>query len=100
MSSIYTVFVDYFKVLSKIYKRVFCTIFYGCTSITIISLLSLTGLIFIPFIKGKWRNRWMQVFIALAVSTLSSDALLHILPQVEIYVFCTIGSFVSGSWST
>ncbi|VDN92438.1 unnamed protein product [Brugia pahangi] len=57
------------------------TIFYGFTSITIISLLSLTGLIFIPLIKGKWRNRWMQVFIALAASSMSSDALLHILPQ-------------------
>ncbi|KAK6105106.1 ZIP Zinc transporter family protein [Brugia pahangi] len=58
------------------------SIFYGFTSITIISLLSLTGLIFIPLIKGKWRNRWMQVFIALAASSMSSDALLHILPQV------------------
>ncbi|VDM13904.1 unnamed protein product [Wuchereria bancrofti] len=58
------------------------SVFYGFTSITVISLLSLTGLIFIPLIKGKWRNRWMQIFIALAVSTLSSDALLHILPQV------------------
>ncbi|VDP19485.1 unnamed protein product, partial [Onchocerca flexuosa] len=57
-------------------------LFYGFTSITIISLLSLTGLIFLPIIKGKWRNRWMQMFIALAASTMSSDALLHILPQV------------------
>ncbi|VDM92933.1 unnamed protein product [Litomosoides sigmodontis] len=55
---------------------------YGTTSITVISLLSLTGLVFLPVIKGKWRNRWMQVFIALAAATLSSDALLHILPQV------------------
>ncbi|VDM94662.1 unnamed protein product [Onchocerca ochengi] len=57
-------------------------LFYGFTSITIISLLSLTGLVFLPIIKGKWRNRWMQMFIALAASTMSSDALLHILPQV------------------
>ncbi|EJW82172.1 solute carrier family 39 [Wuchereria bancrofti] len=58
------------------------SVFYGFTSITVISLLSLTGLIFIPLIKGKWRNRWMQIFIALAASSMSSDALLHILPQV------------------
>uniref|UniRef100_A0A1I7VHI0 ZIP Zinc transporter n=1 Tax=Loa loa TaxID=7209 RepID=A0A1I7VHI0_LOALO len=58
------------------------SLFYGFTSITVISLLSLTGLIFLPIIKGKWRNRWMQIFIALAASTMSSDALLHILPQV------------------
>uniref|UniRef100_A0A0R3RZL9 Zinc/iron permease n=1 Tax=Elaeophora elaphi TaxID=1147741 RepID=A0A0R3RZL9_9BILA len=57
------------------------SLFYGFTSISIISLLSLTGLIFLPIIKGKWRNRWMQMFIALAASTMSSDALLHILPQ-------------------
>ncbi|VBB34082.1 unnamed protein product, partial [Acanthocheilonema viteae] len=56
--------------------------FYGFISITIISLLSLNGLIFLPIIRGEWRNRWMQIFIALAVATLSSDALLHILPQV------------------
>ncbi|VBB33819.1 unnamed protein product [Acanthocheilonema viteae] len=54
---------------------------YGIISITVISLLSLTGLVFLPVIKGEWRNRWMQIFIALAVATLSSDALLHILPQ-------------------
>ncbi|MCP9259948.1 Zinc transporter ZIP12 [Dirofilaria immitis] len=55
---------------------------YGLIAITIISLLSLTGLVFLPVIKGKWRHRWMQIFIALAASTMSSDALLHILPQV------------------
>ncbi|KAL3997394.1 ZIP Zinc transporter family protein [Acanthocheilonema viteae] len=55
---------------------------YGIISITVISLLSLTGLVFLPVIKGEWRNRWMQIFIALAVATLSSDALLHILPQI------------------
>ncbi|EFO13690.1 hypothetical protein LOAG_14837, partial [Loa loa] len=66
------------------------TLFYGFTSITVVSLLSLTGLIFLPVIKGKWRNRWMQIFIALAVSTLSSDALLHILPQVFRVLFVNI----------
>ncbi|VDM98712.1 unnamed protein product [Thelazia callipaeda] len=42
-------------------------LFYGFLSITVVSLLSLSGLIFLPFLKGKWRNRWMQIFIALAV---------------------------------
>ncbi|KAM3722351.1 Metal cation symporter ZIP14 [Dirofilaria immitis] len=64
----------------KIFKSE--SLLYGIISITVISLLSLSGFVFLPVIKGKWRNRWMQIFIALAVSTLSSDAFLHILPQI------------------
>lgn len=58
------------------------SLIFGFISITVISLLSLSGLVFVPIIKGRRRNRWMQVFIALAASSMSSDALLHILPQI------------------
>lgn len=65
-------------------KHMLLAILWGLVSITLISLLSLSGIAFIPLVRSEWRNRWMQMFIALAISTLSSDALLHIIPQVSL----------------
>lgn len=55
---------------------------YGLVSVTIISIVSFVGLLTVPCLKTSWRARWMQVFIALAVATLCSDAMLHLIPEV------------------
>lgn len=57
-------------------------VIWGVVSIALISFLSLSGAAILPLINGTSRRRWMNIFIALAVATLSSDAFLHILPQV------------------
>nr|AXS78281.1 Zinc transporter ZIP12 [Anisakis simplex] len=57
-------------------------VLWGVISISLISMLSLSGAAILPLIKGSKRSRWMHMFIALAVATLSSDAFLHILPQI------------------
>ncbi|KAK6056136.1 hypothetical protein COOONC_06358 [Cooperia oncophora] len=36
----------------------------------------------IPLLTGKTRHRWMHFFVAMAIATLSSDAILHIIPQL------------------
>ncbi|PAV75618.1 hypothetical protein WR25_16968 [Diploscapter pachys] len=55
---------------------------YGTVSTLIVSLLSLAGAAIIPLLTGRWKHRWMHFFIAMAVATLSSDAILHIIPQL------------------
>ncbi|VDN56732.1 unnamed protein product [Dracunculus medinensis] len=41
---------------------------------------SLSGVFTIPLLKKRGRNRYMNIFIALAISTLSADTILHIIP--------------------
>uniref|UniRef100_A0A915C5J4 Zinc transporter ZIP12 n=3 Tax=Parascaris univalens TaxID=6257 RepID=A0A915C5J4_PARUN len=60
----------------------FNALIWGVISVALISFLSLSGAAILPLINGTSRRRWMNIFIALAVATLSSDAFLHILPQV------------------
>jgi hypothetical protein len=55
---------------------------YGLVSITIICLLSLIGVLFLPLLRGPSKRRWLQVFVALAVATMAGDAILHIIPEV------------------
>ncbi|XP_010711688.1 zinc transporter ZIP10 isoform X3 [Meleagris gallopavo] len=53
----------------------------GIISITVISLLSLLGVILIPIIN-QWCFKFLLTFlVALAVGTMSGDALLHLLPH-------------------
>ncbi|XP_075686082.1 zinc transporter ZIP10 [Rhinoderma darwinii] len=55
----------------------------GLISITVISLLSLLGVILIPFINQGCFKFLLNFFVALAVGTLSGDALLHLLPHSQ-----------------
>lgn len=55
---------------------------YGSLSVTVVSLLSLAGVIVIPFIKRKVTyDGVMLTFMALAVGTMTSDAMLHLVPE-------------------
>ncbi|XP_078536541.1 zinc transporter ZIP10 isoform X1 [Lissotriton helveticus] len=53
----------------------------GLISITVISLLSLVGVILIPIINQGCFKFLLSFLVALAVGTLSGDALLHLLPH-------------------
>lgn len=56
---------------------------WGFVSITIISLLSLLGVVLVPFLKQSCFKFLLTFLVALAVGTLSGDALLHLLPHVS-----------------
>uniref|UniRef100_A0A8C8R584 Solute carrier family 39 member 10 n=1 Tax=Pelusios castaneus TaxID=367368 RepID=A0A8C8R584_9SAUR len=55
----------------------------GIISITVISLLSLLGVILIPIINQGCFKFLLTFLVALAVGTLSGDALLHLLPHSQ-----------------
>lgn len=56
---------------------------WGFVSITIISLLSLLGVVLVPILKQSCFKYLLTFLVALAVGTLSGDALLHLLPHVS-----------------
>lgn len=55
----------------------------GIISITVISLLSLLGVILVPIINQGCFKFLLTFLVALAVGTMSGDALLHLLPHVR-----------------
>ncbi|XP_041103967.1 zinc transporter ZIP6 isoform X2 [Polyodon spathula] len=55
----------------------------GFVSITIISLLSLVGVILIPLINQVFFKFLLSFLVALAVGTLSGDAFLHLIPHSQ-----------------
>ncbi|OAF70742.1 BCG-induced integral membrane protein [Intoshia linei] len=55
---------------------------YSTISITIISLLSLCGVFLIFFRRTEFYNKVIIFMIALAIGTLLSDAILHLIPEV------------------
>ncbi|XP_061696702.1 zinc transporter ZIP10 [Syngnathoides biaculeatus] len=56
---------------------------WGFVSITIISLLSLLGVILVPILNQSCFKFLLTFLVALAVGTLSGDALLHLLPHSQ-----------------
>ncbi|XP_041119591.1 zinc transporter ZIP10-like [Polyodon spathula] len=56
---------------------------WGLISITIISLLSLLGVIMVPISNQSCFKFLLTFLVALAVGTLSGDALLHLLPHSQ-----------------
>ncbi|XP_041118300.1 zinc transporter ZIP10 isoform X1 [Polyodon spathula] len=56
---------------------------WGLISITIISLLSLLGVILVPISNQSCFKFLLTFLVALAVGTLSGDALLHLLPHSQ-----------------
>lgn len=56
---------------------------YGIAAVTVISLTSLAGVATIPFLGKKVYKKVLALLVALAVGTLSGDALLHLLPHVS-----------------
>ncbi|KAL4616646.1 zinc transporter ZIP10-like isoform X1 [Arapaima gigas] len=56
---------------------------WGFISVTVISLLSLLGVILVPIIKQSCFKFLLTFLVALAVGTLSGDALLHLLPHSQ-----------------
>lgn len=59
---------------------------WGFVSITIISLLSLLGVILVPILNQSCFKFLLTFLVALAVGTLSGDALLHLLPHVSSFL--------------
>ncbi|XP_020568500.1 zinc transporter ZIP10 isoform X1 [Oryzias latipes] len=55
----------------------------GFVSITVISLLSLLGVVLVPILNQSCFKFLLTFLVALAVGTLSGDALLHLLPHSQ-----------------
>ncbi|XP_002732680.1 metal cation symporter ZIP14-like [Saccoglossus kowalevskii] len=54
---------------------------YGTVAVLVICLCSFLGILTIPVIGKTFYNKLMQTLIALSVSTMSADALLHLIPH-------------------
>ncbi|XP_055957048.1 zinc transporter ZIP12 [Patella vulgata] len=54
---------------------------YSSLAVFIITLCALFGAILFPFSKNRCYDGFMAVFMGLAVGTLTSDALLHLIPE-------------------
>lgn len=61
----------------------------GFIAISIISFLSLLGVILVPLMNRVFFKFLLSFLVALAVGTLSGDAFLHLLPHVSM-VICPI----------
>ncbi|CAJ0929163.1 unnamed protein product, partial [Mesorhabditis belari] len=57
------------------------SIIWGCVAVFVVSLMSVLGGLFLPFLTGKTKRRWFHFFIAMSVATLSADAIMHLIPD-------------------
>jgi len=70
-------------------------------AVTVISLVGLAAVVLIPFMShGAFYNHLLHFLVAIAIATLTGDALLHLLPHVSPTVICYIGSISKHSRST
>ena len=58
---------------------------YSFLAVTLISLCGLLGVAIVPLMRRMFYNHLLQFLVALAVGTLTGDALLHLLPHVSVY---------------
>lgn len=70
----------------------------GFVAITVISLLSLLGVVLIPLMGHVFFKFLLCFLVALAVGTLSGDAFLHLIPHVSQrgVVLCTNSDLLSA----
>lgn len=66
---------------------------YSTASIFIISLSGLLGVAVIPAMGKSYYNHVLQFLVALAVGTLTGDALIHLLPHASCFFFIFIRYF-------
>ena len=55
-------------------------------AVTLISLCGLLGVAIVPLMRRMFYNHLLQFLVALAVGTLTGDALLHLLPHVSVSI--------------
>jgi hypothetical protein len=60
---------------------------YGAAAVLINTLLGFIAIIIVPIIN-KHQNDLIQLLVGLAIGTLTSDALLHLLPHVNSKCYC------------
>ena len=57
---------------------------YGTIAIVIVSLIALVGVVLLPCFKKKIYDDLLMILTALAVGTLFCDAMLHLMPEVDL----------------
>lgn len=57
---------------------------YGSGAVLLISVFGLMSIMTIPLIKTRHHTDVLQLLVGLAIGTLTSDALLHLLPHVNV----------------
>lgn len=79
---------DQYSTLSLIKTKLYFFSVWGYSNLAvlIISLLAVLGAAFIPCMSGFVYEAIIQTMMALAVATLTGDAVLHLIPQVKFRV--------------
>ena len=66
--------------------RLSCAVWgFSFLAVTLISLCGLLGVAIVPLMRRMFYNHLLQFLVALAVGTLTGDALLHLLPHVSFF---------------
>ena len=73
---------------------------YATLSVTILSLVGLLSVAIIPIMQKVFYNHLLQFLVALAVGSLTGDALLHLIPHVSATVSICLGqhSILNQIW--